>query len=518
MKSGAINESMADIFGAFAETYNHDNPGAPFEFDALLGEDMPNSAMGWQPCTPSWRYPYSTFRDMAHPERCNQPDRFIAYRFDLRNVDNGGVHTNSGIANVAAYLIIKGGQHYGYDIDHPMGPEKAAGFYNLLIQRLPSDASFQDLHDYAVGTARELVTWNGYGYTKEMACDVQNAFASIDIGSGDGNCDYVDDYLALDSDYDKVPDVYDNCETTANPHQEDADHDGMGDACDPDSDNDRVPDNVDGIGKPGDQPCPGWNNGACDDNCRLKPNPAQQDTVHPNNGKGDACDDIDWDQVPDHDWVKGIIDNCPSNSNPYQEDNDQDGIGNACDNNSDQDSIFDNADGIGNPGDNPCRSGNTVDCDDNCRLIPNEDQADFDGDEIGDRCDNCRFVSNDQIDTDTDGLGDDCDKDDDDDSICDVDGPWPPGTPGTYWGCKRGDAGYDNCQFVKNPDQYDPDHDGIGYACEETIQDMSIGHFQSDALTGPVREILPEPELDPALLGDTDYLKEWPALQARGRA
>ncbi len=51
--------------------------------------------------------------------------------------------------------------------------------------------------------------------------------------------------IVADADGDGIPDVSDNCPSTPNPGQEDADGDGLGDGCDPDDDNDGIADLVD---------------------------------------------------------------------------------------------------------------------------------------------------------------------------------------------------------------------------------------------------------------------------------
>jgi hypothetical protein len=51
-----------------------------------------------------------------------------------------------------------------------------------------------------------------------------------------------------------------------------------------------------------------------------------------------------------------------------------------------------------------------ADGEDNCALLPNPDQADGDGDSVGNACDNCPTVTNpDQTNTDGDEWGDACD-------------------------------------------------------------------------------------------------------------
>jgi len=118
-----------------------------------------------------------------------------------------------------------------------------------------------------------------------------------------------------------------------------------------------------------------------------------------------AIDDADGDGIASNE------DNCPFEANPMQRDSDHNGLGDVCDcqisgDDSDGDGVDDACDDCVGPGAMGIdRGGDGID--DGCEVCPAATGADVDGDGVDDACDAC--LSGPPHDEDSDGVADACD-------------------------------------------------------------------------------------------------------------
>lgn len=211
----------------------------------------------------------------------------------------------------------------------------------------------------------------------------------------------------------------------------------------------------------------------------------------------------------DDDGIYDEIDNCPSVTNPTQEDIDSDSVGDVCDNcpaeantnqtNSDSDSlgdVCDNCPTVDNENQQNSDTDSHGNICDNCPNDDNEDQADTDSDSVGDVCDNCPADANaNQQNSDSDSHGDACDNcpndgnedqaDADSDNVGDVCDNCPADANSNQQNSdtdSHGDA-CDNCPNDNNQDQANSDSDDVGDVCDNcpTVTNQNQANSDSDS-------------------------------------
>lgn len=164
-ESGAINESMADIFGSMMDAS-----------DWLIGEDVVKTAV----------YPSGALRSLSDPHNGGTSLNNNGYQPRHMNEkftgsgDNGGVHINSGIPNFAFYKLAQATTR-----------DKAALiFYKALDDYLTKSSQFIDLRLAVVKAAGDL-----YTASSNEVRQAGLAFDAVGITNGQGG-DYEEDLPA----------------------------------------------------------------------------------------------------------------------------------------------------------------------------------------------------------------------------------------------------------------------------------------------------------------------------------
>lgn len=167
MQSGAINESMSDVFGEYVDLTNTaGNDTAKVRW--LMGEDL--AGVG-------------AIRDMEDPTVFADPDRMLSPRYhpDSGETDAGGVHVNSGVNNKAAYLITDGGTFNGQTITGLGIPKAARIYYTVNTTMLVSGSDYADLANALRQACRNLAGTNTDAITTADCAQVDKAVLATEM-------------------------------------------------------------------------------------------------------------------------------------------------------------------------------------------------------------------------------------------------------------------------------------------------------------------------------------------------
>lgn len=171
-QSGAINESLSDVWGELVDQTNGagtDTPAVKWQ----IGEDV--TGLG-------------ALRSMSNPTLYSDPDRIgsTLYNCDTNEQDSGGVHSNSGVNNKAAYLMTDGGTFNGYTVTG-LGITKVARiYYEAQTNLLLSASDYNDLYNALQQACTNLIGTSGI--TSADCLEVTDAVNAVQMNQQPASC------------------------------------------------------------------------------------------------------------------------------------------------------------------------------------------------------------------------------------------------------------------------------------------------------------------------------------------
>jgi len=162
-QSGAIRESLSDIWGELYDQQNglgNDAEGVKWQ----IGEDLPDGVL----------------RNMSDPPEFGDPDKMTSANYYTGANDDGGVHTNSGVNNKAAYLMVDGGSFNDKTITSIGADKTLAIYYEVLTNLLTSGADYADLYNALYQGCLNLVGGPS-GIVLENCQQVRNAADAVEM-------------------------------------------------------------------------------------------------------------------------------------------------------------------------------------------------------------------------------------------------------------------------------------------------------------------------------------------------
>ena len=173
-QSGAINEAMSDIFGEFVDQYHQGTSTDGRSFNWQIGEDLPRSI--------------GVIRNMRNPPLFYHPDRMNSRFYNNGYYpgydwpeDQGGVHSNSGVANKAAYLMVAGGTFNGQSIVGLGQAKTEQLWYRVLVNHLLSASDYYDLATALVFACKDMASRDVAGMTLANCSNVNKVILATEM-------------------------------------------------------------------------------------------------------------------------------------------------------------------------------------------------------------------------------------------------------------------------------------------------------------------------------------------------
>lgn len=163
-ESGAMNESLSDIFGESIERF------ASGSNDWIMGDEIGAGGSG------------GAIRSLSNPNAFSDPDTYKGSYWYSGSGDNGGVHTNSGVMNHWFYILSVGksgtndnGDAYSVT---GIGIEKAQQIaYRMNATYFTSNSDYDDARQYGIQAAIDL-----YGEDSPEHIATHNAWYAVGLG------------------------------------------------------------------------------------------------------------------------------------------------------------------------------------------------------------------------------------------------------------------------------------------------------------------------------------------------
>ncbi|UOR05145.1 M4 family metallopeptidase [Hymenobacter aerilatus] len=167
-ESGAMNEGFSDIWGACVEQYNAARYGLT-KNTWLIGEDIDKQQ--------------AALRSMSDPKAMGQPAFYKGQYWYAGTLDNGGVHTNSGVLNHWFYILTQGksGTNEGgnsYSVTGVGIIDAAKIAFRTEDVYLTSSSNYAAARTYSIQAATDL-----FGAGSAQVIATTNAWYAVGVGA-----------------------------------------------------------------------------------------------------------------------------------------------------------------------------------------------------------------------------------------------------------------------------------------------------------------------------------------------